>query len=93
MPGRRPNASAEAEGQRILDRAEARADAAGVVATTAAVSGDPIAAIVNTATQESCDGVILGSRGSSGWKRLMVGSISNAVAVKSPLPVLIVKRL
>jgi nucleotide-binding universal stress UspA family protein len=27
-----------------------------------------------------------------GWKRLMIGSISNAVAVKAAMPVLIVKR-
>jgi nucleotide-binding universal stress UspA family protein len=28
----------------------------------------------------------------TGWKRLMLGSISNAVSVKAPQPVLIVKR-
>ncbi len=64
---------------------------AAAVSVTYVANGDVIVAIVNTAAQESCDGIVLGSRGSSGWKRLMVGSISNAVAVKSPLPVLIVK--
>lgn len=93
LPGRRPSAGAEEEGRRILGRAEERAIAAGVPTTTVVASGDAIAAIVDMATKESCDGIILGSRGSSGWKRLMVGSISNAVAVKSPLPVLIVKPL
>ena len=36
--------------------------------------------------------MILGSRGLTGFKRLMIGSISNAVAAKTLLPVLIVKR-
>ena len=42
--------------------------------------------------QQNCDGIILGTRGTTGWKRLMIGSISNAVTVRSALPVLIVKR-
>ena len=92
LPGRRPSVAAEDEGRRIVGRAEDRAVAAGVPTTTVVANGDAITAIVDTATKSSCDGIILGSRGSSGWKRLMVGSISNAVAVKSPLPVLIVKR-
>jgi nucleotide-binding universal stress UspA family protein len=92
LPGRRPSSTSEAEGYRILDRAQKRATVAGVSTTITLASGDATAAIVNMATKESCDGIILGSRGSSGWKRLMVGSISSAVAVKSPLPVLIVKR-
>jgi nucleotide-binding universal stress UspA family protein len=92
LPGRRPSIDVKEEGRRMLDRAEARAAALGVSSTTVLASGDAVTAIVDVATQEACDGIILGSRGSSGWKRLMVGSISNAVAVKSPLPVLIIKR-
>jgi nucleotide-binding universal stress UspA family protein len=92
LPGRRPSAAAEEEGRRILARAEKRAAIAGIPTIAMTASGDATAAIVDMATKASCDGIILGSRGSSGWKRLMVGSISNAVAVKSPLPVLIVKR-
>jgi nucleotide-binding universal stress UspA family protein len=92
LPGRRPDATAEAEGRRILQRAKAQALAAGVEATTVMASGEVASAIVNTAAQASCDAIIVGSRGFGGWKRLMVGSVSNAVAVKTPLPVLIVKR-
>ena len=91
LPGRRPSLAAEDEGRRILKRAEDRAATVGVSITVEVAMGDPVAQIVDTAANLSCDGIILGSRGSSGWKRLMVGSISNAVAVKSPLPVLIVK--
>jgi nucleotide-binding universal stress UspA family protein len=48
--------------------------------------------ILATALHQQSDLIILGSRGLTGWKRLMLGSISNAVAAKSALPVLIVKR-
>jgi nucleotide-binding universal stress UspA family protein len=54
--------------------------------------GNPVDAIIETATHQQCDVIVLGSRGLTGWKRLMLGSTSNAVAVKAALPVLIVKR-
>lgn len=94
VPGRsrRRNDAAEAEGQAILARAEAQAAKAGVTATAMLAHGDVRATIVDAATRQHCDGMILGSRGVSGWKRLMLGSISNAVAVTTTLPVLIVKR-
>ncbi len=91
IPGHRPAPGAEETGRMILARAAMRAAEAGVEATEVLQSGDVPTAIVDAAARESCDGIILGSRGSSGWKRLMVGSISNAVAVKTALPVLIVK--
>ncbi len=92
MPGRRRHAAAEAEGQTILARAEARATSASVATTVVLANGDVPTTIVDTAIRQDCDGIILGSRGAAGLKRLMLGSISNAVAVKTPLPVLIVKR-
>ncbi|ETW97732.1 universal stress protein [Candidatus Entotheonella palauensis] len=92
MPGRRPEPGAEETGRAILARASMRAAEAGIEANEMLQSGDISKAIVETAAREACDGIILGSRGSSGWKRLMVGSISNAVAVKTALPVLIVKQ-
>ena len=92
LSGHRASVEAEEEGRRILDRAEARAKGTGVAITSRIARGDIASAIIDTAVESSCDTIIVGSRGSSGWKRLMVGSISNAVAVKTDLPVLIVKR-
>jgi nucleotide-binding universal stress UspA family protein len=80
------------EGTSLLALAEARAEAAGVPFHSVLMEGDVISTIIATATERECDGIILGSRGIGGWKRLMLGSISNAVAVKAVLPVLIVKR-
>jgi nucleotide-binding universal stress UspA family protein len=81
-----------AEGKNVLALAEARAAAAGVSYEAQLAYGDVASAVLDTATQQQCDLIVLGSRGLTGFKRLMLGSISNAVAVTSPLPVIIVKR-
>ena len=93
--GRRPpsaHAPAVVEEKGFLAVAEARAVAAGVSYDTHIAYGDVTEAILDTTTQQQCDLIILGSRGLTGWKRLMLGSISNAVAVKAAQPVMIVKR-
>ena len=93
--GRRPSsaqAPAMVEEKGFLAVAEARAVAAGVSYDTHIAYGDVTEAILDTTTQQQCDLIILGSRGLTGWKRLMLGSISNAVAVKAAQPVMIVKR-
>lgn len=84
-----PNAD---EGTSILALAEARAEAAGVAFRSILTHGDISSKIAETATEQDCQSIVLGSRGLGGWKRLMIGSISNAVAVKAAMPVLVVKR-
>lgn len=80
------------KGADVLAVAEARAVAAGVCYETHLGYGNVVEAIFNTATARHCDAIVLGSRGLTGVKRLMIGSISNAVTAKIFLPVLIVKR-
>jgi nucleotide-binding universal stress UspA family protein len=80
------------EGKELLARAEARMAAAAVAYEGVQAYGDVVQAILETATRKQCDSIIMGSRGLTGWKRLMLGSISNAVTAKTRLPVLIVKR-
>ena len=77
----------------ILANAEARAAAAGVTYEAHLAYGDVTEAVLETASRRQCDAIVMGSRGMTGLKRLMIGSISNAVAAKSLLPVMIVKRL
>jgi len=79
------------DGEHILLRSQTRAVDAGVEATTVLTHGDIARMIVDTAVEQACDGILLGSRGATGWKRLMIGSISNAVIVTTALPVLVVK--
>jgi nucleotide-binding universal stress UspA family protein len=76
----------------MLTLAAARAIAVGVPVHPRLASGDVVGAILDTAAVARCDGIVLGSRGLTGWKRLMLGSISNAVAATAPQPVLVVKR-
>jgi nucleotide-binding universal stress UspA family protein len=63
-----------------------------VASTTLLTWGNIPATILQTADTEACDLIILGSRGLTGWKRLMLGSIAGAVAATAVLPVLIVKH-
>jgi nucleotide-binding universal stress UspA family protein len=77
---------------RALTTAAARAKAADIAYETTLAYGDAVETIAETAAARQCDLVVLGSRGLTGWKRLMIGGTSNAVTVKTPLPVLIVKR-
>jgi nucleotide-binding universal stress UspA family protein len=84
--------TATSEGKNILALAEAHAIAAGVTFQVQLAYGNIVETILDTARRQHSDLIILGSRGLTGWKRLMLGSISNAVAAKSSLPVLIVKR-
>jgi nucleotide-binding universal stress UspA family protein len=80
------------DAKNVLTLAEARAAAAGVPYEAKLAHGDVTTMILDTAAQQQCDVVVLGSRGLTGFKRLMLGSISNAVAATAPIPVLIVKR-
>ena len=75
----------------ILANAEARAAASGVVYEAHLAYGDITEAVLETASSRQCDAIVMGSRGMTGLKRLMIGGISNAVAAKSHLPVMIVK--
>ena len=84
--------SLTSDGKNILALAETRAAAAGVSYETKLAQGDVVTTILNTATEQQCDVIVLGSRGLTGFKRLMLGSTSNAVAATAPVPVLIVKR-
>ena len=83
---------ATSEGKNVLALAEARAVTAGVDYATELAYGHPVEVILDTARRYACDMILLGSRGLRGWKRVMLGSVSNAVAAKASHPVLIIKR-
>ena len=84
--------SLTSDGKNVLALAEARAVAASVPYETRLAHGDVATTILATATEQQCDVIVLGSRGLTGFKRLMLGSTSNAVSATAPVPVLIVKR-
>ena len=49
--------------------------------------------IVETAKLESCDLIVMGSRGLGGIKEFFLGSVSDRVADEAPCPVLIIKNI
>jgi nucleotide-binding universal stress UspA family protein len=84
-------AGSEEAGRRILDEAVQWATEAGVQCDTEIAWGRVPEVICRVAHERECDLIVVGSRGLTGFKRLMLGSISNAVAAKAPCPVLIIK--
>jgi nucleotide-binding universal stress UspA family protein len=53
--------------------------------------GDPAAEILGVAREIHCDLIIMGTHGSTGLKRLLMGSVAEGVARKAFCPVVIVK--
>lgn len=59
--------------------------------STAIIDAYPDRGIIDVAAETRADLIVMGARGLKGIKFLMVGSVTRAVAVNSPLPVLIIK--
>jgi len=81
----------EEAGRRMIDEAVEWAAEAGIQYDTELVWGRVPEVICHVAQERACDLIVVGSRGLTGFKCLMLGSISNAVAAKAPCPVLVVK--
>ncbi|MFN3803717.1 MAG: universal stress protein [Pyrobaculum sp.] len=61
------------------------------VAEVAIRSGVPATEILNYAEEKEVDLIVMGSRGLSTLQRIVLGSVSQAVASRARVPVLIVK--
>jgi nucleotide-binding universal stress UspA family protein len=85
------------KGREILENAERiLADAKdGLRVTSEIITANPFHSaaeeIVNAAEREGSDLIVMGSRGLSAWKRLVVGSVSQAVIQHAPCSVAIVR--
>lgn len=80
----------EAAGNRILDGATTACDRAGVKTDTVTRVGDPAKLIAGEASQVDADLVVMGSRGLSDARGLLLGSVSHKVMSACDSPVLIV---
>ena len=70
-----------------------RADAEGLAGrpvSARVLQGEPAAEIVRHAREERCDLLVLGTHGRTGMSRLVLGSVAERVARRSPCPVLVV---
>jgi nucleotide-binding universal stress UspA family protein len=84
------NASIEAGADEVLGHAANVASAAGVAVQTHRVPGDAADALVGRARDLDADLVVVGSRGMSGKRRFVLGSVPNKVSHHSPCSLLIV---
>ena len=79
------------DAEEMMDRyREAAADAGGEVETVVE-KGDPAKVILRTAEDRSVDHIVMGSRGRSGFGRVLFGSVAEAVTRRAPVPVTIVR--
>lgn len=76
---------------RILEKAKTKLiSAGGMSIKTIHLKGDPSHQILEYAKEHEQEHIVIGNRGLSGMKELMLGSVSNKVAQLSKCPVLIV---
>ncbi|AGB38793.1 universal stress protein [Natronococcus occultus] len=81
----------ETEVERLLADARRRAEAAGVALETEALVGDIPKRIIASAEAHDVDRLVIGSHGRTGASRLLLGSVAETVARRSPVPVTIVR--
>ncbi len=78
--------------QNDVEQAKKKAQDAGVKDVTSQVlEGDPATSIIEYASKNGADLIVIGSRGLSTFKRLILGSVSSKVVQESRVPVLVVK--
>ncbi|MFK4345157.1 MULTISPECIES: universal stress protein [unclassified Paenibacillus] len=73
-----------------LQQAKSKLESAGINPETLHLKGDPAHEILNYARDSEQQLIIIGSRGLSGIKEMMLGSVSHKVSQLSSCPVLIV---
>jgi nucleotide-binding universal stress UspA family protein len=59
--------------------------------STMLMTGDPKRVLVNEAERWGADCIFIGSRGLNRWERLLLGSVSTAVATRAHCPVEVVR--
>lgn len=75
----------------LFDRAREAAAEQGCEIETALLTGQPAAAVIEYATAHAVDRIVVGSHGRSGISRVLLGSVAERIARRSPVPVTIVR--
>jgi nucleotide-binding universal stress UspA family protein len=73
----------------ILDTAAAEARKEGIEVQTHPVVGDPAEGILNVAEETKSDLIVVGIKGMTGARRLLLGSVPNNISHHAPCSVLI----
>jgi nucleotide-binding universal stress UspA family protein len=78
--------------EHVAESAAIRAHTAGVAAKTHVLEGDTVTCIVETARGVRAELLVVGSRGRGSLSGAMLGSVSQALVHRSPIPVTIVRH-
>ena len=78
-------------GKKVIEKTKKPFDRYSVPVETKYFYGHTVRAIVETAEKENFDVIIIGSRGLGGVKRLVLGSVANAVTHQASCPVFIIR--
>lgn len=83
---------ASKEAHQYLDAVKSVASAGGVECSGSYVAAsEPAEAIAEAAATYRCDGIVLGSHGRSGIKKLILGSVAQKVLTTTTLPVVVIR--
>lgn len=86
---------AQAAAEDLCEQARTRAEEAGVDTETVfdcvIETGHPARTIVEYVQSNDVDYVVMGSRGHTGLKRILLGSVAESVVRRSPAPVMVVR--
>lgn len=81
----------EREGEAIVERAADRADERGVTSHTEILRGDPYRTILDHATAQDIDLIVMPTHGRRGLERFLLGSTAERVVRQSDIPVLTIR--
>jgi nucleotide-binding universal stress UspA family protein len=81
----------ETRAETILENAEKQAAEHGVTIETESIVGGISRSVVDYADDHDVDHVVVGSHGRTGASRILLGSVAETVARRSPVPVTIVR--
>jgi nucleotide-binding universal stress UspA family protein len=78
-------------GERHIEAGEKLAQELGVNVTAVTLKGNTPDAIISFAATEKATMIVVGTRGSGGFQRLLLGSVAHALVTHSNIPVLVAK--
>lgn len=79
------------EGQAAVDDVEERATDRGLEVTSSVRHGRPAEEILEYVDEHDVDAIVMGTHGRSGADRLVIGSVTEKVVRKAPVPVVTVR--
>ena len=88
---KRINAERSEAAQKALNRAAEELNRAGWRTRTRLRNGEPLREVLDTVSAAQAELVVVGARGTSGVRHLLLGSVAEGVLNRSPVPVLIVR--